>query len=588
MVQKITPESVIQQINTLIKTGVESGNEPFAVFDIDSAIERVEQFHQDSLKIFKAVTIAYSYKSNNLSQWCQVLCNKGLSAEVCSADELRLAIKDGFKNIFFDGPLKTYQELEFAIKENVIIDIDNINELNIIQEICEEKETKARILIRLSHYYDENLSRFGLTEEEFLTLAGSESWTSQWIIFCGFHLHVGSNLASPQKICDSILLYKDLLNKFMPEKGILNLGSGIPADSFTADNKIERPQPLSFFEAIRSVLNEHIESDFDKWHVVFEPGRHFVEDFGYFIGRISSLKDRYNASVAQTNLGINWIPSVRNWHHSFQLLLADADNSQQDSTESIIAGFNCFECDCLFPSILLPKAVANPLFIIKGCGAYDIQTNNEWTRRLYPIYSIKNGKLDIARIHRTPSDFRSYDVSLSSQTLQVDEELALHTPDLTHAYPLFNLIIKNKVFFENYMAWPKYVNNIQDSVSFIEKSRIKNQEASELVLLILYKKELCGVISFNTIDWNNKTATIGYWLGHEFQHKGIITRSLNMLIDEYRKNGSITRFVIKCVSTNLQSNNVAIRSGFTLEGVQIKAEILNGVAYDQNLYAKVF
>ncbi|HFS2635765.1 TPA: 50S ribosomal protein L7/L12-serine acetyltransferase, partial [Escherichia coli] len=47
------------------------------------------------------------------------------------------------------------------------------------------------------------------------------------------------------------------------------------------------------------------------------------------------------------------------------------------------------------------------------------------------------------------------------------------------------------------------------------------------------------------------------------------------------------RFVIKCIVDNKKSNATALRCGFTLEGVLQKAEILNGVSYDQNIYSKV-
>lgn len=584
MAQKITPPSVIKQINNLIDSGIESGNDPFMIFDIDSAIERVDRYSSDLLKVFEKSTIAYSYKSNHLSRWCQLLCAKGGAAEVCSSDELQLALKDGFKNIFFDGPLKTYKELSLAIENNVIIDIDNIDELLNVRKICEEKKKVAKIKIRLSHYYDDNLSRFGLNRDEFLEIMNDNLLSSKWTIFCGFHLHVGSNMKSPKKICDAILYYKDILREFMPENGMLNLGSGIPADSFSAEVNIQTPKPITFFIAIRNMLLEHIGPTIEGWHFVFEPGRHFVEDFGYLVGRIFSKKERYSVTVAQSNLGINWIPSIRNWHHSFQLLGKDVSKNK---TEHIVSGYNCFECDCLFPSIQLSKFIDNPLFVVRGCGAYDMQTCTEWTRRLYPVYTITGEQLDISRVHRNISDFRRYDVSISPSFIKVDEDIELHTPKLTHLLNLFNLVMRNKSYFQRYMDWPKYINEVSDTRSFIEQSSINNQNGSQLVLLIHFKSKICGVVSFNSIDLGNKTATIGYWLGHEFHHNGIVTRCINKLLEQYSRDYLISRFVIKCITSNQPSNNVAIRCGFTYEGTLRKAEILNGVAYDQNIYSKL-
>ncbi|HCQ2718240.1 TPA: GNAT family N-acetyltransferase, partial [Escherichia coli] len=145
---------------------------------------------------------------------------------------------------------------------------------------------------------------------------------------------------------------------------------------------------------------------------------------------------------------------------------------------------------------------------------------------------------------------------------------------------LYLLINQNKINFIKSMAWPAFVNNISDSVSFIEQSMIDNQNEKALILFIKYKTKIAGVVSFNIIDHANKTAYIGYWLGANFQGKGIVTNAINKLIQEYGDSGVIKRFVIKCIVDNKKSNATALRCGFTLEGVLQKAEILNGVSYD--------
>ncbi|CAD6116715.1 ribosomal-protein-serine acetyltransferase [Escherichia coli] len=116
---------------------------------------------------------------------------------------------------------------------------------------------------------------------------------------------------------------------------------------------------------------------------------------------------------------------------------------------------------------------------------------------------------------------------------------------------------------------------------------IDNQNEKALILFIKYKTKIAGVVSFNIIDHANKTAYIGYWLGANFQGKGIVTNAINKLIQKYGDSGVIKRFVIKCIVDNKKSNATALRCGFTLEGVLQKPEILNGVPYDQNIYSKV-
>ncbi|GAA4660797.1 hypothetical protein GCM10023262_05730 [Bartonella pachyuromydis] len=78
---------------------------------------------------------------------------------------------------------------------------------------------------------------------------------------------------------------------------------------------------------------------------------------------------------------------------------------------------------------------------------------------------------------------------------------------------------------------------------------------------------------------------IGYWLDLKIQGKGIITKSVKALIQPYLKSGEIKRFGITCSVDNPKSNAVAQRCGFELEGRLRKAELLNGVFHDQNIYS---
>lgn len=98
---------------------------------------------------------------------------------------------------------------------------------------------------------------------------------------------------------------------------------------------------------------------------------------------------------------------------------------------------------------------------------------------------------------------------------------------------------------------------------------------------------MVGVISFNQIEPLNKAAYIGYWLDEEHQGKGIMSRALQALIHHYAQRQEIRRFVIKCRVENVESNQVALRNGFQLEGCMQQAEFLNGDYYDVNLYARI-
>ncbi len=59
------------------------------------------------------------------------------------------------------------------------------------------------------------------------------------------------------------------------------------------------------------------------------------------------------------------------------------------------------------------------------------------------------------------------------------------------------------------------------------------------------------------------------------------------LVHHYAQSGELRRFVIKCRVDNPQSNQVALRNGFILEGCLKQAEFLNDAYDDVNLYARI-
>lgn len=114
-----------------------------------------------------------------------------------------------------------------------------------------------------------------------------------------------------------------------------------------------------------------------------------------------------------------------------------------------------------------------------------------------------------------------------------------------------------------------------------------HQRGYAKMFLIFLEDQLTGVLSFNAIEPANKTGYIGYWLDEEHHGQGIVSQALQAFIRYYAGRGEIRRFVIKCRVANHNSNRVAQRNGFTLEGCLRQAEFLNGRFDDVNLYAKI-
>jgi len=586
MAQKIIHPSIISAAEAIAARPSHS-DRPFFIFDADAALERVQHLTAACKEYFPDSVIAVSVKSCSLGIFLRLIAEEGLNAEVCSADEFKLALKAGFTGdrIILDGPYKNAEDLSLALNNGALVHIDSAHELSEVIRLTSGYNQKIGVGVRLSHLYSgTQRSRFGVTAEEFRDEIVPLLTSCPDISLRGFHLHTGSNLENPSKVIDSLRDWLPFLVKNMPDGGHLDMGSGFPADSFSPDSAIPTMGPAVFFRDIYSVLSEYDPALTQKWKLIFEPGRTLSEDHGYAVGKTVSVKNRYDSEVIQTNLGINWIPSIHNWHHS--LLPLGNDEHTPDDTAQILAGFNCFENDCLFPKGPL-HLKNNQLFIIRGCGAYDLQTANEWTRTRPPVYALLNQEIITARLPSPALPAAMLDLMHAEKSLCVDENIQLAPASSRFAAELFSVVDRNREEFSQYMAWPRFVKTADDESGFLDACLLAHQKNEGKTYVILFNDAAVGLLSFNSIDSANKTAYIGYWLDMRVQGQGVITRALNALVKEYSDQKLINRFVIKCSVSNLKSNEVAQRCGFVLEGKMRKAELLNGVFHDQNVYSYI-
>ncbi|HAV7475067.1 TPA: 50S ribosomal protein L7/L12-serine acetyltransferase [Escherichia coli] len=174
-----------------------------------------------------------------------------------------------------------------------------------------------------------------------------------------------------------------------------------------------------------------------------------------------------------------------------------------------------------------------------------------------------------------------------TETIKVSESLELHAVAENHVKPLYQLICKNKTWLQQSLNWPQFVQSEEDTRKTVQGNVMLHQRGYAKMFMIFKEDELIGVISFNRIEPLNKTAEIGYWLDESHQGQGIISQALQALIHHHAQSGELRRFVIKCRVDNPQSNQVALRNGFILEGCLKQAEFLNDAYDDVNLYARI-
>lgn len=154
-----------------------------------------------------------------------------------------------------------------------------------------------------------------------------------------------------------------------------------------------------------------------------------------------------------------------------------------------------------------------------------------------------------------------------------------------HSRELFALIDASREHLSRWLPWVKDVTGIDDTAGFIARAAEQEQDGKGTHYRILDHGVLAGVAGFHPIDWKNRNAEIGYWLGKDHIGRGLATMACRELLSEGFCLLDLNRIEIRCASGNARSIAVALRLGMTLEGTLREEEYLNGSFMDHHVFS---
>lgn len=142
----------------------------------------------------------------------------------------------------------------------------------------------------------------------------------------------------------------------------------------------------------------------------------------------------------------------------------------------------------------------------------------------------------------------------------------------------------NKRIADNLRDVFPYPYTKEDAVFFIKDCI--NNDSNNILKAITVNEEAVGSISVIKLnDVNRKSAEIGYWIGEEFQNKGIMKKAVKMIVKEAFERMDIVRIEAEIFETNIPSKKVLENNGFKLEGRKEKSIFKNGKIMSSLIYA---
>lgn len=170
--------------------------------------------------------------------------------------------------------------------------------------------------------------------------------------------------------------------------------------------------------------------------------------------------------------------------------------------------------------------------------------------------------------------------------IQMTKDSLLKQLELADAEELFRLTDANRSYLKQWLPWLDYTKRVEDTAQFIRMTINQHSNNQGIHYGIWYKGRLAGTIGVHNIDWINKKTAIGYWLGEQFQGRGLMTNAVSAYMEHLIfTSWGLEKVTIQAATENDRSRAIPERLGFHLEGVLRRNEFLYDRFVDHAVYS---
>ena len=366
----------------------------------------------------------YASKANSSIFMSSLVASEGFGLDAVSEGELLTALKGGVPNdkIVFHGNNKSDKEMEFAIKNNIKVIVDNDHDLKRLEEISNSFNRDIEIMIRFTpgiechtHEYIKTGSldsKFGFGIESLSKLFEAIRKTKH-IKLIGLHAHIGSQIfeLDPHNDLGEIMVNViSQAEKFGHNIKELNVGGGLGI-KYT-----EEDDPPSIEEWIKTVSSSIVKAcnkkNLNLPILMCEPGRSIVSTAGVTIYKIGSFKEIPGIrTYLSVDGGMSDNPRPITYQSNYSACLVNNPLNNNSKNKYTVAGKHCESGDVLFKELELGDCKTGDLICVFGTGAYNNSMSSNYNRIPKPsTILVCNGEAEIIQRRESPHDLLRYDV----------------------------------------------------------------------------------------------------------------------------------------------------------------------------------
>ncbi|MFX0081550.1 MAG: diaminopimelate decarboxylase [Candidatus Hodarchaeota archaeon] len=351
---------------------------------------------------YKKNSIHYAMKANSNLSLLKILDSEGASFDCTSTGEIYTCFKAGISpdKIIYTGNMFTNDDFEFAVKNDILVNLDSISQLKRLAKIYDDLgKEKKMISFRINPEFGAGhhthtitagkTIKFGILDDQVIE-AYSKAKEYGFKEF-GTHIHIGSGIIDAHDFEKAADKYLSIIMKLADTLDIafefvdFGGGLGIPY------RPEEDPLDLELYKTV--VLNKFKDlvekGNFGEPEFIIEPGRYLSAEGCIVLSQINTIKDNGFKLFAGINAGFNTLirPTMYGSYHHI-ITCNKKDNEKTLSYD--IVGPICESGDIIGKERQFPKLEEGEYLAILDTGAYGFTMSSSYNSRPRPAEILIN------------------------------------------------------------------------------------------------------------------------------------------------------------------------------------------------------
>lgn len=402
----------------LLKEIENEAGSSFYLMDVNKLRDNYMKIHHAFQSRYSNFIIGYSYKTNYLPFLCKEIMQLGGYAEVVSRLEYELALKVGVdpRKIIFNGPLKTYHDIETALFNDSIINLESFYEIEFLNRFCiENREKLVKIGLRVNFDISNgeesplqegfHTSRFGICAlNGDLQEAINKIKKLDNVRVIGFHGHFSTKERKIETYKNITKGLCKLAKQYIGDTiEYIDIGGGIYGE-LPPSFHLNTPSFEDYAEAVCTIMNTEFKDDENPPFLILEPGISMVANTFTFIAKVidrKRIQDKHFVLIDGSVHNIKPTMHKRN----LPMQIVRQRNSSTEHQPYNIVGYTCMEKDYLAHEVEGTMPSKDDYIVFENVGAYTIVFNPPFIKERPAIVAIDNNEMMIVRKKESFNEF---------------------------------------------------------------------------------------------------------------------------------------------------------------------------------------